>query len=271
MKVSVVEYMTKFLCVMLSVILFSCNTDNKQSTPLEKQTTKTNNETQENWINEEILNQLTSLRKEVKQLSTQVTKLSQSVEELKKGKVTSNALTVPLNSSRSTGSKNATIAVVEFANFECPYCVRFSQITWPKIKKEFVDTGKVQFHAYDFPLGNGRRSIEAAIATRCADEQNKYLEMRGMLYTSSQNLNQDLYIKAAQSLGLDNEQYRQCLAEPAQIDAVKRDIALGNKIGVTGTPRFYIGRVVGDQLTDVTVLSGAKNFAAFASVIRAYL
>lgn len=93
------------------------------------------------------------------------------------------------------GSKDAKLAVIEYSDFQCPFCDRYTKNTFPRIKENYIDTEKVQYVARDFPLSFHRQAKSAAIAANCAGYQGKYWEMHGMLFKHRNDLKRDLYAK----------------------------------------------------------------------------
>jgi protein-disulfide isomerase len=83
-----------------------------------------------------------------------------------------------------SGQKNARVTLVEFTDYQCPFCQRAFQQTWPTIKKDYIDSGKIHFIIRDMPLPFHNNAKLAATAARCAGEQNKYLEMHDQLFTN---------------------------------------------------------------------------------------
>ena len=166
------------------------------------------------------------------------------------------------------GDIQASYAIIEFSDYQCPYCARHANNVFPQIKKELIDTGKVKYALYDYPLGFHGEAKGASVAVRCAGEQDRYWEMHTELFTNQRKLSNDFYEETARAFALDSQAFSTCLADPAMSMAVDRDIAYGKSLGVTGTPKFFVGRVQGDEITDVIVISGAQSFAAFSGAIE---
>jgi protein-disulfide isomerase len=152
------------------------------------------------------------------------------------------------------GEASAPITIVEFADFECPYCSRAAE-TVEKVRAAYP--GKVKLVFRHFPLSFHPKAPKAAEAAACADEQGKFWQMHDALFEG-----QDLELEAmkanAQRLGLDAAKFDACLDSGRMAALVKRDQAAGNKAGVTGTPAFFINGVM---------LSGAQPEEAFHKVI----
>lgn len=221
------------------------------------------------WVVEEILQQLTELRKEVNSMKKDVTALNDKFDALAKnaqrgGKAA--PTTVDLGNN-IMGDQNASYAIVEFTDYQCPFCGRHSKNVLPQIKKELIDTGKVKYALRDYPLGFHGQAKGAAVAANCAGEQGKYWEMHEVLFNNQRELKDTLYIETAQSLNIDATKFTQCLNNPAKSKAVDQDLAYGNTLGVTGTPKFFVGKVKGNTITNIQVISGAQSYGAFSGAI----
>jgi protein-disulfide isomerase len=159
----------------------------------------------------------------------------------------------------ATGPKDAPVTIVEFTDYQCPYCHR-AQGTIERILDEYE--GKVRLVHLDYPLGFHTGAIPAARAARCAGEQGRFWDYHRNLMTHKGALDDaDLGGRAA-SLKLDAGAFRRCLASDRHDAAIHAELELGNGVGVTGTPAYFInGRMV----------SGAQPFSAFAEIIDAEL
>ena len=151
------------------------------------------------------------------------------------------------------GNPNAKITIVEFADYQCPFCARMVPTLQEVIKKY---DGKVNWVYRDFPLTEIHpEAVPAAVAANCAGQQGKYYEMHHRLFEEIRNLGSDLYTKLAGEIGLDADKFKACQADPAQKEEVMRDQAVGAKIGVNGTPAYFInGRRLSGGV-DVTEMS----------------
>lgn len=168
--------------------------------------------------------------------------------------------------SPSLGSADAPVAVVEFTDFQCPYCKRFTDTTFPILKKDYVDTGKVRWITRDLPLPFHPNARKAAQAAHCAGEQGRYWEMREILFDNNRKLAPDQLAEYAAPAGVDPKLLEECLASDRYLEAIDRDRALGQSIRVTGTPTFVIGRPSGDTLSGKRVI-GAQKTAVFTAEI----
>jgi protein-disulfide isomerase len=137
-----------------------------------------------------------------------------------------------------------------------------------QIEKEYIDTGKVKHVFMDFPLPMHANAQKAAEAAFCADDQGKYWEMHKALFAQGSALTPDALLKHAEAIGLDKAKFKECLDNGKRADAVKKQMAEGQKAGVTGTPAFLIGFIEPDGKVKATKkISGAVPFANIKSVL----
>ena len=164
------------------------------------------------------------------------------------------------------GNKNAKVTIIEFSDFQCPFCKRFHDATWTQLKSTYIDSGKVYFVYRDFPLSFHQNAEKAAEAANCANEQGKFWEYHDIIFKNSQGdgtglADADLK-KYATDLSLDTAKFNTCLDTGKYKAEVSKDQADGSAAGVSGTPSFFIN---GIQLV------GAQPFAAFQQTIDAEL
>lgn len=165
------------------------------------------------------------------------------------------------------GDKNAPVTLVEFSDYECPFCKRHFTQTFPLIKKKYIDTGKVKMVFRDFPLGfHDPLATQEAIAAECAREQggdDTYFAYHDLIFegTSSngRGLQKDQLYEFAEQVGINKAKFTECLDSEKYKDEVKKDITDGSRAGVSGTPAF----LVNDQF-----ISGAQPFSVFEQVIE---
>lgn len=153
------------------------------------------------------------------------------------------------------GTDNAPIEIIQFAEFQCPYCGKVGD-TIDKILETYP--GKVKIVFRDFPLGFHDRAIPAAVAANCAGEQGKYWEMHKVLMANQTALQESDLSKYAVNLELDITKWNSCRQNPAQDAEVRKDMADATEVGVTGTPAFFINGIL---------LSGAIPFSEFQQLI----
>ena len=173
------------------------------------------------------------------------------------------------------GDPNAPITIVEFSDFQCPFCARFHTQTLPSILEEYIDAGKVNLVYRDFPLESIHpNALPAAVAAECANEQGKYWEYHDMLFETQNGWSRlsseaviSTFSEYAGEIGLEQEQFDSCLESGKYLEEVKNDLSDGRAYDITGTPGFFIGN---DEIGFVK-LSGAQPFDSFKQVIDAQL
>lgn len=167
------------------------------------------------------------------------------------------------------GNPDAKVTVVEFSDFQCPFCGRLWADTLPKIKNEYIKTGKVRFVYRDFPLSAIHpEANKAAEASECAHEQNKFWEYHDILFGRQQTLSIANYKAWARELGLNSTQFDSCLDSGKYADEVAKDLADGVELGVNGTPATFINGVM---LASGGQSVGAAPFEVFKAAIDAAL
>jgi len=180
-------------------------------------------------------------------------------------------LVVSLDDDPVIGNPDAPVTLVEFSDFECPFCARFHEQTLPLIMENYVAGGAVKVVYRDFPIDRIHPNAMAVhIASECADEQGMFWQYHDMLFerqAERNGLNRDgvvtLAVQYAEALSLDTEEFTACLDDPAVRAEIEADRAQGSLYGVTGTPAFFIGN---DQ-SGYAQVSGAKPFESFADII----
>jgi protein-disulfide isomerase len=161
-----------------------------------------------------------------------------------------------------------TVAIVEFSDFQCPYCERYATDTWPRVKHDYVDSGKTRYIAMQYPLEKIHpMALQASEAAECAARQGKFWEMHDRLFESKALAPADLS-QHADRLGLEKEAFRACLEQEQGRQRIKADIEEGVRLGVKGTPMFFIGHVQPDGSVKLTrQIKGAASFDVFRAAI----
>jgi protein-disulfide isomerase len=160
------------------------------------------------------------------------------------------------------GSKNAPITIVEFSDFQCPFCARFYTQTLPSIEENYIKTGKVKFIYRDFPLNFHQYAQKAAEAAECADEQGKFWEYHDILFQKQSEWSSagvEKLKEYAQNLGLDTAKFNECLDSGKYAGEVQKDYSDGSNYGVTGTPTFFINGIE---------VVGAQPYSVFQQIIE---
>ena len=173
------------------------------------------------------------------------------------------------------GDPNAPITIIEFSDFQCPFCARFHIQTLPLILEEYIEQGKVKLVFRDFPIQSIHpNALPASVAAECANEQGRFKEMHDMLFDNQNKWNsQDtsdalsLFSQYATNIQLEQETFDSCLTNGKYIDEIKKDLDDGREYGVSGTPGFFVGN---DEIGYVE-LKGAQPFESFKKIIDAQL
>ncbi len=171
------------------------------------------------------------------------------------------------------GNKSAKVTIVEFADFQCPFCKKYFDETFAQIKSKYIETGKVKYVYRHYPLPFHVNAQVAAVAAECANQQGKFWEYHDVLFKNGQadgtGLDKASLEKYASDMGLNNgtlgfgkNKFNQCVDGNATLSIVQADNTEGSKDGVSGTPSFFIN----GQL-----LVGAQPYSAFEQAIEAAL
>lgn len=176
---------------------------------------------------------------------------------------------IEIGTSPVLGDANAPVTIVEFADFQCPYCERYFQQVENSILKDYVDTGKAKFVWKDYAF-LGPESTSSAVAARCAQDQGKFWEYHDYLYGHQGQENSGAFsvpnLKGfAKALNLDTVKFNSCLDSNKYLSSVQNDTKLGSSIGVDGTPATFVNGMlvtVGDRS------AGASSYSVFKAEIE---
>lgn len=181
---------------------------------------------------------------------------------------------VSLDDDPVLGDKNAPVTLVEFVDYECPFCKAFVDDTYPQIKSEYIDTGKVKLVMRDLPLSFHQNAHAESQAAECAREQGgdeKYFEYHDEIFkrttSNGTGLALDQLSVIANDIGLNGSTLQSCLDSEKYKDEVDKDLADAGTYGATGTPSFFIGKSDNSGTIKGTILVGAQPFAAFKTII----
>jgi protein-disulfide isomerase len=142
---------------------------------------------------------------------------------------------------RSLGSKTAPVTVIEYASLTCPHCASFHRDVFPRVKREYIDTGKIRYIVREFPIG--RTAGAAAIINRCGPEE-KYFTLYGEFLARqkewvSQEVRHPAIFEVAKRTGMSRETFDKCITNQTIIDGLTEVKERGRKFGVIGTPTFF--------------------------------
>lgn len=157
----------------------------------------------------------------------------------------------------SLGPADAPITLIEFSDFQCPYCQRWHEQVFSQLMKDYE--GKIRFIYRDFPLKSIHpQAAPAAEAANCAQAQGAYWQFHDALFSNKYNLSADSYLKYAAELGLDSAAFQQCLDTRQFAAEVENDFRYAEQLGLTSTPSFFINGIP---------LVGAQPLEVFKQVI----
>jgi protein-disulfide isomerase len=221
-------------------------------------------------------------RRDIETLKEGQKAIQKDLEEIKRllqglqGRAAADALPrepISIAEEPTKGDQNARIALIEFSDYQCPFCGRYTKEVLPQLEDEYVKTGKVKYVFQDLPLDFHKNAFKAAEAAHCAGEQGKFWEMHDLLFQNQTALAPEQLATHAKSLGLSEAAFQQCLDSGKFAAQIRQDIAEAGTVGITGTPTFFIGLVQpGDgRVKVVKKLVGAKPYAEFKSAFDSLL
>lgn len=154
---------------------------------------------------------------------------------------------IALGSSPVKGNPDAPVTLVEYSDYQCPFCARHYRDTMPILQEEYIDTGKLKFVMREYPLPQlHKNATRAAMSAQCAHQQGKYWEMHNIMFDNQRELADENLKAYAATIGLDTAAFDACMDNKDTIKAVRADLASGQALGMGGTPGFFLG------LTDPT-------------------
>ena len=168
--------------------------------------------------------------------------------------------------------QSATVAVIEFSDYQCGYCQRHAEETFPSIKEEYIDTGKILYVFKEFPLSSpGQMGFTTAEGASCVfnlSDTQTYLEYHKQAFFSE---SKDALVTLAGSLGVDEGEFSACLDDGRYRDEVNADLNEGRSVGISGTPGFVVGLIGEDGVVEGKLIAGAYPFDTFKSAIEELL
>jgi len=166
------------------------------------------------------------------------------------------------------GDPKAPVTIIEFSDYECPFCKRSNDGAIKQINEEYISKGKVRLVFRDYPLPFHKKATPAAVAANCAGEQGKYWEVHDFLFENPKtNLDISTILDSAGDLGLNKAKFQTCINDKSKEKEITKDIEDGQKYGVRGTPSYFIGKTTdGDEITG-TFIRGAQPYSVFKELI----
>jgi len=225
-----------------------------------------------------------STKEEVLELKAQVAEMQKDLAEIKKmleegARAPAAAAqpagfvpqTINLGNSPVKGKADAPVTLLEYSDYQCPFCARVFNDVLPTLQEEYIDSGKMKFVMREYPLSNLHKdATNAAIAAECAGVQGKYWSMHDLLYANQKELGVDNLKTFAADIGLDTAKFNACLDGKETEKEVRADMASGAKLGVRGTPGFFLGLTDSsdpDKVDLKVFIRGAQSIDQFKASI----
>jgi protein-disulfide isomerase len=220
--------------------------------------------------------ELKSLRREIETLKQGQMTIRQQLQELqdvmRTGQAPSPQARAPISvhGAPFKGDRNAAITLVEFSDYECPFCGRYFRDTLGQIERDYIKTGKLKYVFRDFPLeAIHPRAFKAAEAAHCAGEQGRYWQMHDRLFGHQSALDRDHLAGHAKALSLDLPPFEQCLDSERHAALIRKSLNEGQQAGVRATPTFFLGHTDADggSLKTPLTIVGAQPYANFKQAL----
>jgi protein-disulfide isomerase len=222
--------------------------------------------------------ELSALRTDVRALQAEQQQIISRLDELKQllqanGQPVSPQppSTLDIRGENFRGDSAARVAIIEYADFECPYCGEHERQVFPQILSDYIETGKVKYFYRDLPLPGHARALPAARAARCAGEQGKYWEFHDSLFAKQNALSVPALLDRAETLGLDTAKFTDCQSSEKYTADIQRNLSDAQKFGIDGTPTFFIGTIEGDVVNIKNGIKGSSPFEVFKTDLDALL
>jgi protein-disulfide isomerase len=178
-------------------------------------------------------------------------------------------VTIDVGDSPMLGSGTATITVVEFTDFQCPYCNFFYKNTFPKVKRDYIDidSGRVRFYSMNLPLDMHPNALTAAQAGKCADDQGHFWQMFDLMQSNPQKLEMQNLMTFAGEVGLDIPTFQKCVESGKHSDAIHQAAQQAESMGARGTPSFVIGKSTAGGV-EGSLFIGAQDYSFFEKLLN---
>lgn len=224
--------------------------------------------------------EMARLRREINDLKAERQQLIEQINELKgeqpPKRITPAKAQLPFdlainpNSPEAMGSRTARVAIIEFSDFQCSFCLSYVMQTFPQLEKDYIKPGKVKYFFRNLPLTDAHpNAFRAAEAAHCAAAQGKFWEAHARFFANQDASNPNDWPQHAQALGLNPEKFNQCLESGKYDDEINNDIDDAQRLGLNGTPAFLLGVISpdGQRLSVRKVLMGAEPFGSFKETL----
>jgi protein-disulfide isomerase len=219
--------------------------------------------------------------REIRQLQQQLADLQEAHRDLavavtqgKKGGTGPVGQIIDVAKAPARGNQNAPVTLIEFSDYECPFCIRHFQQTMPLIDKNYIETGRIRYVFRDFPIdSNHPQAIRAHEAARCAMAQNKFWELHTRLFSAPGTHTPLALEDRAKEAGLDVAAFHACIAAGKTTAEVRETESIAENLGATGTPWFFVGvrDVATDQVRVLKPIGGAQPYEQFVVALDSAL
>lgn len=221
------------------------------------------------------------IRKEIRELKQGQEAIQKELQEIKKLLLAKDAEAgrpprperMSINSRPFKGSDTAKLVLVEFSDYQCPFCGRFYRDTLPLLDKEYIQSGKIKYVFNNLPLDDLHPvAFKAAQAVECAGDQGKFWDLHGRLFSNQSLLANGDMSTPAKAVGLNMTQFEQCLSTGKTEPVVRASVQQAESLGIQSTPSFVIGMLDGQNPGDANVkilgvINGAFPFPVFKTAI----
>ncbi len=226
--------------------------------------------------------ELKALRKELEEIKKGQSNIQNELQEIKtllRGRAPApppepQNVVLEIKDNPFKGQPNAKLTLIEFSDYQCPFCSRHVRETLPQLEREYIATGKVKYVFRNFPIESIHPlAFKAAEAANCAGEQGKYWEMHDRLFANQNTLGLKDLPNHAKALVLEMPKFQQCLDSGKHAAKIRKDLADGQKAGVQGTPSFFLGLTEPNDgmVKAVRIIRGAQPYTAFKEAIDSLL
>jgi len=175
-------------------------------------------------------------------------------------------LNLAVDETQIGGNRNANVVLVEFADYECPYCRQFAKDTMKQIEHDYIDSGRIGFVFHDFPIESSHpHAFSAALAALCAGEQGHMWEMNHKLLAESSALGREDLFRDAETLKLDMAKFGGCFADDKTANRLRQSMREASALGIDGTPMFLLGikKPGSNKIKGLRMIEGAYPFEVF--------
>jgi len=228
---------------------------------------------------------LKALRQEIESLKAGIGAVQRDVQEIKSllqglrqpaappSPITPESMEMSVTNAYAKGGAGARLVLVEFSDFQCPFCARHAKQTLPQIEREYVQTGKLLYVMRNLPLeAIHPDAFRAASAAECAGDQGKYWQMHEKLFANQQALGANDLARYAQETGVEPGAFKKCVDADAHGAKIRKDLADAQAAGITGTPTFFLGFAEsGGKVKVVRRIQGAQPYPVFKAAIDGLL